>query len=155
MEHRNKILSDIRRLEIRAALPNLSQQVLLWTPTQVHLKLAAVIPLVNFKMPKGVFLQHTQEMQDDIPIVRVLLGVGDPYTAERLGSFAFFSTQRGMEWYAKQFGATDFVPHSGMVYITYFDDREHKEEPAGLFNLFQSDQEWASQLLTLLGVSYT
>jgi hypothetical protein len=47
---------------------------LVWTPSQVHEKIASVLNLLNSKMPKGSFCQATVELNDDVPVVRVLLG---------------------------------------------------------------------------------
>jgi len=125
---------------------------LIWTPTQVHEKLAEVVPALNEKMPKGIFLQATFEANDDVPVVRVLLGPNDPYTAERLGSFAFYSTARGMEWFVKQKGnpMPPFEPHQGTVVVTYFCDVEphNGEVLVGQINLAASLEAWCSLLTT-------
>jgi hypothetical protein len=136
---------------VTSAIPNLALETYAWSPAKVHEKLSQVVPIANQQMPPGMFLQHTLEKDDDVPIIRLLSGNGDPYTAERLGSFAFFSTQRGMEWFIKLFGPVPFIPQSGMVYLTYFDDRSHDEEPAGLLSMQDEDSVWASRLLTILG----
>lgn len=119
---------------------------LVWTPTQVHKKISEVLPFLNQKMPKDIFLQATVEANDDVPVVRVLLGPKDPYTAERLGSFAFYSTARGMEWCIKQAGnpVPPFEPHKGTVVITYFCDLDPKkgEVLVGQINLSDSNEEW-------------
>jgi hypothetical protein len=109
---------------------------------------------LNESCPPGVqlFFHPTREKEDDVPILRVLTGPQDPYTAERLGSLAFFSTQRGMEWYTKQFGPADFAPGQGMVYVTYFDDAKLIEEPVLIFNLQEDALSWATRILDLFKV---
>lgn len=120
---------------------------LIWTPARVHKKLGEVVSLLNEKWEAdGVFFQPTVEKEDDVPILRVLLGPGDPYTAERLGSFAFFSTARGMEWYEKQFGATNFCPHEGQVFVTYFCDIKMAECEAVRLSLYDDNSAWASSI---------
>lgn len=138
-----------------AEIPDLSQTVPVWSPYAIHNKLPAVVKHANSKLPAGIFLQPTAEITDDIPLVRVLLGPNDPYTAERIGSFAFYSTQRGMEWFNKQKLAPTviFTPQSGQVLVTYFDDKSQKE--TYLFNLNISDDFalWAEQILAALGAA--
>lgn len=122
-----------------------------WTPTQVHTKLCEVIPVINKKMPKGIFLQATVELHDDVPVVRVLLGPNDPYTAERLGSFAFYSTSRGMEWFVKQQRKNPtppFEPHQGTVVVTYFCDVDPQKGEVfiGQINLNDPVEAWCDLL---------
>jgi hypothetical protein len=119
-----------------------------WAPTLVHKKIAEIVPIINKKLEGiGIFLWPTVEYTDDVPILRVLTGPKDPYTAERLGSFAFFSTQRGMEWYSKQFGKTDFEPHKGHVFVTYFCDIDQKETKECQLSINSSPEEWVAELL--------
>lgn len=129
-------------------LQKIIAQKLVWAPTQVHQKLKQVIVLANEQLGNTVFLQATREFHDDVPIVRVLLGPGDPYTGERIGSFAFYSTSRGMEWYVKQFGPADFTAHQGSVYITYFSDFLKKEVPLTKLNLKDADSIWSQVLVS-------
>lgn len=120
-----------------------------WTPFQVYESLVNVVKEVNELLPYGRFLQLFCEKDDDVPIVRMLLGPNDPFTAERVGSLAFFSTTRGMEWYMKQFGPTGFVPHQGMVYVTYYDDFTLSENPVGVFSL-NSIPSWCKEIFRVL-----
>jgi hypothetical protein len=129
-------------------VPDLSAEKHVWTPFLVHQKISSVVEEVNKSMPKGVFLQCTKEIEDDVPVVRVLKGPKDPYTAERIGSFAFYSTQRGLEWFKKQgMQETNFVPNSGMVYVTYYNDEERKEKFLFELSLEQSTLEWSTKIL--------
>jgi hypothetical protein len=111
------------------------------------------VPILNRSLKDlEIFVWPTIEYTDDIPILRLLSGPGDPYTAERLGSFAFFSTQRGMEWYSKQFGKTDFEPHSGMVFVSYFCDLSMKETPECKLSLNSTNQAWVDAILSHLKI---
>lgn len=123
-----------------------------WAPGAVYEKLSRVVELVNAQLPPRVFLQNTGETDDDVPVVRALVGPRDPYTAERFGSFAFYSTQRGMEWYLKNIGPANFVPNRGIVYVTWFSDRTRDETPVFELNLEQSDKTWAIALRSLFEV---
>jgi hypothetical protein len=140
-------LSRLMLSNLRASFEGLP----IWTPAQVQEKLARVVELVNAKLPEGLFLQKTVEETDDIPVVRVLIGPNDPYTAERIGSFAFYSTQRGMEWLLKQdVGNVQFLPHQGMVPVTYYDDFEKGEKLACTLSLTDADESWAQALFQFL-----
>ena len=122
---------------------------LVWTPTQVHEKITSVLKLLNSKMPQGSFCQATVEINDDVPVVRVLLGPNDPYTAERVGSFAFYSTARGMEWYTKHIGPSNppFQPQTGMVFVSYFCDLNPQGEKAvGVVHLNDADEAWVKTM---------
>lgn len=123
-----------------------------WAPEAVYRKLARVVELTNAQLPPRVFLQLTGEDDDDVPVVRALVGPRDPYTAERFGSFAFYSTQRGMEWYLKNVGPTAFVPNQGMVFVTWFEDHTRDESPILLLYLDQDDEKWANALRSLFDV---
>ena len=119
-----------------------------WAPQKVHEKISEITPIINNKLKDlGIFCWPTVEYTDDVPILRILTGPMDPYSAERLGSFAFFSTQRGMEWYLKQFGKTEFEPHKHQVYVTYFCDLEKKETPECILSLTDKPEKWADALL--------
>jgi hypothetical protein len=150
----DKAIAHINRLYVSKkalAIPDLSDTA--WTPSKVQDKLVRVLELINKVFPADKFLHQTAEKEDDVPIVRVLTGPRDPYTAERIGSLAFFSTQRGMEWYTKQFGSTDFRPHEGWVFVTYFDDAKMLEEPVGKLNLNDSDEHWSDYLCGLFNLT--
>lgn len=112
-------------------------------------QLGAVVTLVNHKLPEQIFLQRTAESTDDVPVVRVLAGPRDPYTAERIGTLAFYSTQRGMEWYTKTSGPARFQPGKGMVFVTYFEDCTLHEEPVLELTLDDSDAVWTERIFSL------
>jgi hypothetical protein len=120
-----------------------------WTPARVNRKLQAVIPRVNEQLPPLVFLELTAERADDVPVVRVLAGPRDPYSAERIGSLAFYSTHRGMEWYTKSTGMNRSVVNRNTVYVTYFEDSTQAEQPALELSLSDGDAAWAAKILEL------
>lgn len=133
---------------VAAVVANLSESI--WSPYRVHKMLFELTPIMNQIMPQGLFVWPTWEIADDVPILRVLTGCGDPYTAERIGSFAFFSTQRGMEWFTKQFKGQNFKPHNNQVFVSYFCDPSMAETCVGEISLNAPLDAWCAVLISYL-----
>lgn len=120
-------------------------------PKKMQQKIANAVSIVNAKMEKlEIIAWPTVEYADDVPILRILSGLKNPYTAERLGSFAFFSNERGMKWYKKQFKESDFKPDASRVYLTYFCDVAKKETVEGALHIEDTAEKWAEHILTCL-----